>query len=116
MKFLSVRDLRSKSAEVWKGLAAAREMVVTSNGRPVAILSAVTEDSLEETLAAIRRAKAVAAVSDVQRRSVEHGLDAMTQDEIEAEIGAARKAAVSGGIASGAVVLDGLDGSAVLSP
>lgn len=34
MKFLPVRDLRSKSADVWKGLTAEREMVVTSNGRP----------------------------------------------------------------------------------
>jgi antitoxin (DNA-binding transcriptional repressor) of toxin-antitoxin stability system len=44
MKFLSVRDLRSKSADVWKGLAEERELVVTSNGRPIAILSVVTED------------------------------------------------------------------------
>lgn len=92
MKFLSVRDLRNKPAEVWKGLAAAREMVVTSNGRPIAILSAVTEDSLEETLTAIRRARAVAAVSEIQRRSVVQGMDAMTRDEIEAEIAAARRA------------------------
>ena len=54
MKFLSVRDLRSKSAEVWKGLSVEREMVVTSNGQPIAILSAVTGDTLEETLRAIR--------------------------------------------------------------
>ena len=91
MKFLSVRDLRSKPADVWKGLAASREMVVTSNGRPIAILSAVTEESLEETLAAIRRARAVAAVSEIQRRSVEQGVDATTEDEIEAEIAAVRQ-------------------------
>lgn len=91
MKFLSVRDLRSKPAEVWKGLAAAREMVVTSNGRPIAILSAVTENTLEETLAAIRQARAVAAVSELQRRSVELGLDAMTVDEIDDEIAAVRR-------------------------
>lgn len=71
MKFLSVRDLRTKGTEVWKGLAAEREMVVTSSGRPIAILSAVSEDTLEETLAAIRRAKAVAAVAEIQRRSLE---------------------------------------------
>ena len=32
MKFISVRDLRGKSAEVWKDLPAEREVVVTSNG------------------------------------------------------------------------------------
>jgi antitoxin (DNA-binding transcriptional repressor) of toxin-antitoxin stability system len=92
MKFLSVRDLRSKSAEVWKGLAEEREMVVTSNGRPIAVLSAVTEETLEETLAAIRRSKAIAAVSELQRRSIERGTDAITQAEIDAEIAAVRRA------------------------
>jgi antitoxin (DNA-binding transcriptional repressor) of toxin-antitoxin stability system len=91
MKFLSVRDLRSKSAEVWKGLAAERELVVTSNGRPIAILSAVTEETLEETLAAIRRSRAVAAVSEIQRRSVQRGTDVITPAEIDAEIAAVRR-------------------------
>ncbi|MDP2682655.1 MAG: type II toxin-antitoxin system Phd/YefM family antitoxin [Deltaproteobacteria bacterium] len=38
MKFVSVRDLRGKSAQLWKTLSAEREMIVTSNGRPIAIL------------------------------------------------------------------------------
>jgi len=92
MKFLSVRDLRSKSGEVWKGLAAERELVLTSNGRPIAILSAVTEETLEETLTAIRRARAVAAVSEIQLRSVQRGTDTTTPEEIEAEIAAVRRA------------------------
>lgn len=91
MRFLSVRDLRSKSVEVWERLEAERELVVTSSGRPVAILSKVTEDTLEEALAAIRRARAVAAVDVLQRRSVEQGTDAMTAEEIEAEIGICRE-------------------------
>jgi len=33
MKFLSVRDLRSQSAKIWKELPAEKEMVITSNGR-----------------------------------------------------------------------------------
>ena len=91
MKLLSVRDLRTRPAEVWKSLASAREMVVTSNGRPIAVLSAVTEETLEETLAAIRRAKAVAAVSEIQRSSVERGTDSLSLDEINAEIAAIRQ-------------------------
>ena len=92
MKFLSVRDLRSKSAEVWKGLESEREMVVTSNGRPIAILSAVTEDTLEETLAAFRRSRAVAAVSEIQRRSVQQGTQSITPTEIDEEVAAVRRA------------------------
>jgi antitoxin (DNA-binding transcriptional repressor) of toxin-antitoxin stability system len=92
MKFLSVRDLRSKSADVWKGLTAEREMVVTSNGRPIAILSTVTEETLEETLVAIRRSRAVTAVSEIQRRSVQSGKAAITPAEIDAEIASVRRA------------------------
>jgi len=92
MKFLSVRDLRGKSADVWKGLTKERELVVTSNGRPIAILSAVTEETLEETLAAIRRSRAVAAVSEIQRQSIQSGRDAITPEEIEAEISSVRQA------------------------
>jgi antitoxin (DNA-binding transcriptional repressor) of toxin-antitoxin stability system len=92
MKFLSVQDLTSKSTDVWKGLAAEREIVVTSNGRPVAILSAVTEETFEETLSAIRRARAVVAVSEIHWRSIQQGTDNLTSEEIDAEIIAARRA------------------------
>lgn len=91
MRFLSIRDLRSKPAEIWKTLPSTREMVVTSNGRPIAVLSAVTEENLEETLAAIRRARAVTSVSELQLRSVEHGTDSLTMDEIDAEITEVRR-------------------------
>jgi antitoxin (DNA-binding transcriptional repressor) of toxin-antitoxin stability system len=91
MKFISVRDLRGKSAEVWKDLPSEREVVVTNNGRPVAILSTVNESNLEESLSAIRQARAVEAVVGLQRRSVERGTDAMSIEEIETEIRAVRR-------------------------
>jgi antitoxin (DNA-binding transcriptional repressor) of toxin-antitoxin stability system len=91
MKFLSVRDLRGKSAQVWKELPAEREMIITSNGRPIAILSAITESNLEESLTAFRQARAVEAVARLQRRSVEQGTDRVAMDEIDAEIKAVRK-------------------------
>jgi antitoxin (DNA-binding transcriptional repressor) of toxin-antitoxin stability system len=91
MKFLSVRDLRGKSAQVWKELPAEREMIITSNGRPIAILSAITESNLEESLTAFRQARAVEAVASLQRRSVEQGTDRFTMDEIDAEVKVVRK-------------------------
>ena len=91
MKFISVRDLRGKSAEVWKDLPTEREVVVTSNGRPIAILSAVTESNLEESISAIRQARAAEAVMSLQRRSVERATDEITMEEIGAEIKAVRR-------------------------
>ena len=91
MRFISVRDLRSRSAEIWKALSKERELVITSNGKPIAILSAVSEETLEEALKSIRTARAVAAVETMQRHSVRAGTDRMTGEEIEAEITAVRK-------------------------
>jgi antitoxin (DNA-binding transcriptional repressor) of toxin-antitoxin stability system len=92
MNFLSVRDLRTKSAAVWKALPKEREFVVTNNGRPVAILASVGEGDLEESLAAIRRARAMEAVATLQLQSAQNGTDRMSAREIELEIRAARKA------------------------
>jgi antitoxin (DNA-binding transcriptional repressor) of toxin-antitoxin stability system len=90
MRFLSVRDLRGKSAEVWRDLPDEREMVITSNGRPVAILAAVDEATVEESLAAFRQARAVEAVASLQRRSTAAGAHQITAAEIDGEIGAVR--------------------------
>ena len=91
MKFVSIRDLRGKSAEIWKKLPGEREMIITSNGRPVAILAAVNESNLEESLSAFRQARAVEAVASLQRLSIEQGTDNISMDEIDAEIKAVRK-------------------------
>jgi len=91
MRFISVRDLRGKSAEIWRRLSTEKEMIITSNGKPVAILSAVSEGRLEESLSAIRRARAVAAVEVMQTRSVEAGTDRLTPKEVDAEVKAVRR-------------------------
>jgi antitoxin (DNA-binding transcriptional repressor) of toxin-antitoxin stability system len=91
MKFISVRELRSRSAEIWERLGAEKDMVVTSNGKPVAILSTVTEGNLEESLRAIRRARAEEAVLAMQTQSVKSGSNGLSLDDINAEIAASRK-------------------------
>ncbi len=92
MKFVTVRDLRGKSGQVWKDLARERDIVLTSNGKPVAILSAETERNLEESLVAVRRARAIAAVDKVQSQSLVAGKNKLSLDEINAEIRSVRKA------------------------
>ena len=91
MKFLSVRELRANSAKVWGELPEQKEMVVTSNGHPIAVLSAVSEANLEQSLAAFRQVRAVEAAVSIQRRSVEKGTDRVTMEQINAEIKDVRK-------------------------
>ena len=90
MKFLSVRDLRGKSASVWRDLLSEREMVVTSNGRPVALLTAIDETNVEESLAAWRQVRATQAVTSIQQQSMRNGTDRFSMDDIDKEIGKAR--------------------------
>ena len=90
VEFISVRQLRLQSADVWASLAESQDLVVTSNGKPIAILSATTAKTLDASLAALRQARAQLAVATMQRRARETGADKMTLDDINAEIAAAR--------------------------
>ena len=92
MQFVNVRDFRSKSAEIWKKLSGQNDIVITLNGKPIAILAGVSENSLEESLSAIRRARAMQAVEAMQSRSRRLQTDRIGMNEINAEIKAVRKA------------------------
>ncbi len=94
MRFVSVRDLRNRTAKVWDDLGREQDLVVTSNGKPVALLSSISEETLEERLAESRRSRALAAVEALQRASLRSGKDRLTPQEIEAEIAAVRRARV----------------------
>jgi antitoxin (DNA-binding transcriptional repressor) of toxin-antitoxin stability system len=90
MRFISVRDLNTKPKEVWSKIKE-EELVVTSNGKPVALLSGVTEETLEKTVRAIRRSRALIALEEMQKKSIQLGLDKLTESQIESEIQAVRK-------------------------
>ncbi len=90
MKFLSIRDLKTKSSQVWKELPEQKEMVVTSNGRPIALLSSINENNLEQVLTAFRRARATNSLTSIQYESIQKGTEKISMDEINAEIQAVR--------------------------
>ena len=96
MRFVSVRELRGKSAAIWKELAQEREMVITSNGKPIALLAATSEELLEESLNTLRSARALAAVNAVQQTSTKAGTDQLSAAAVEAAIKAVRKGLLLG--------------------
>jgi len=96
VKFVTVRELRLRSRDIWQQLDKERHMVITSNGRPVAVLSSVNQQNLDDFLATLRRGQALAAVTKLQEESVARGLDKLTEDEIEAEIQAVRQSRMPG--------------------
>ncbi len=91
MQFVTIRDLRNNSSKILNQLVPSEDLVLTSNGKPVAIISAVTEKNLEQTWKAFRQAKALAALGDIQTASLLNGTSEISEAEIEKEIKAVRK-------------------------
>jgi prevent-host-death family protein len=89
MKFLSTRELRNRPGHV-RDLVQKDDLVLTTNGKPIAILLGVEEDELEETARAIRQAKAQMALSRLRKQAARRGTDRMPASAIDAEIRAVR--------------------------
>lgn len=91
MNFYSVRDLRTTQKAIWENLEKDGEVVITNNGKPSALLFDISDGDLEETLKAVRQAKAMLAFNSMREQAAARGY--MTDDEIEAEIASARQEA-----------------------
>ena len=89
MNFYTVRDLRTTPKSIWEQLSADGEVVITNNGKPTAILFDIADGDLEETLKAVRQARAMIAFNSMRNKAAANGY--MSDEEIEAEIAAARR-------------------------
>lgn len=91
MEFITVRELRINTGQVWKALEEEKEMVITSSGKPIALLTNVSGQNLEPLLNAIRLERGKLAIRNIRKTAMEHGLDKMTMEEIDAEIKTSRR-------------------------
>ena len=91
MRFVTIRDFRTSSANIWKSLPKEQELVITNNGKPVALLTPLSDRNLEETLSMIRRSKTISAVKMIQQESIKNGTDKITLEEINNEIKMSRQ-------------------------
>jgi PHD/YefM family antitoxin component YafN of YafNO toxin-antitoxin module len=89
MKFLSTRELRNRPGYVRK-LVQKEDLVLTANGKPIAMMLGVKDDDLEETAHVIRQAKAQRALFRIRREAARRGLDKLSPEAIDAEIRAVR--------------------------
>lgn len=88
MNFYTVRDLRTTPKAIWENLTDDGEVVITNNGKPTAIMIDISDGNFEETLKAVRQAKAMIAFNMMREKAASRGF--MTDEEIEAEIDATR--------------------------
>ena len=91
MKFITVRDLRTSPAQIWKQLPEEQEMVITNNGKPIALLTPLSDTNLEDTLKAVRTARAINAVKQMQEISMRNGNTSLSNENIQNEIRESRK-------------------------
>jgi antitoxin (DNA-binding transcriptional repressor) of toxin-antitoxin stability system len=91
MKFITVRDFRTSPAQIWKQLPEAQEMVITNNGKPIALLTPISDVDFEDTVKTIRKVRAIQAVKQMQELSLKNKNSTMTQEEVQKEINAVRK-------------------------
>lgn len=89
MKFLSTRELRNRPGFV-RELAQKEDLVLTANGKPIAMLLGIEEGELEETAQVIRQARAQRALSRMRRQAARRALENMPASAIEGEIRAVR--------------------------
>jgi PHD/YefM family antitoxin component YafN of YafNO toxin-antitoxin module len=88
---ISINDLQKQLDGQWLVSADKDDLIVTSQGQPVAVLLPISAKSLEPTLSALRSVRAVQAQLALQQAADANGTSDLSMDDIDAEIVAARQ-------------------------
>lgn len=91
MDYVTVRELREKSGEIWQRVEAGEEFVVTRNGKPFALLVHTEPTAVEDRLRALRLGRLAELVSAIQDDARTSGASLLTDEELQAEIDATRR-------------------------
>ena len=90
MEAISYRIIRNEPGKFEEILRRAGTIILNKNGEPFAIVLDAANESLESLVRVVSQVRAQIAVSEMRDAAREGGLDRLTQDEIQAEIGAVR--------------------------
>jgi antitoxin (DNA-binding transcriptional repressor) of toxin-antitoxin stability system len=101
MKTITIRDLRTRPREAREGLRQGEEALLTANGRPVALMVPVSSETLDETLQALRRARAQMALAAIRANARAVGTDELSIDAIDGVVAEVRESQGRGRRATG---------------
>ena len=90
MSFVSFRELRTSTAKINEMLTDNGKIVVTSNGKPTAVMIQVNESNFEETLSVLNQIKFTKAINNLRATAKQSGAAEMTLEEINTEIALSR--------------------------
>jgi prevent-host-death family protein len=88
---ISINDLKKQPAGQWLKSVDNDDLIVTSDGQPVAVLLPINAKSLEPTLSALRSVRAVQAQIALQQAADANGTSSLSMEDIDAEIKDARQ-------------------------
>lgn len=88
---MSTKDLGFTPENIWQATKLKQDIIITVEGRPIAILTGINEDTLEEELEALKRARAMNALDMIHKDSVIKGTCNISDEDIQAEIDLVRK-------------------------
>lgn len=69
MYFYSVQDLSTDPKSVWENLSAGKEVIITKNGKPSALLIDLPKGSFDEIVQAVRKAKVIYAFNNMDQKT-----------------------------------------------
>ncbi len=88
MNFYTVQELQAAPESLLQELSRDGEIVITSNGKPAALMLNLADGNFDERIKAVIQDKAQEAFNSMRARAAARGF--MSDEEIEAEIAAAR--------------------------
>ena len=91
MRFLSIPEFSKSPQAALSSLAESEKIVLTSDGKPTALIIYTDEYIFEDALLDLRKPKAKRDLLVLQMQSIKNGNSKMTMDEINAEIKLARQ-------------------------
>ncbi|MHB0879208.1 MAG: type II toxin-antitoxin system Phd/YefM family antitoxin [Anaerolineae bacterium] len=92
MQTVPYRLLRNEPNRLRELLREEGMVVLTSDGKPVALMLNAEDEDLEKLVSTASRIRAQAAVSSLRSAARAQGLDRLTDEEVEREIDAVRAA------------------------
>lgn len=92
MSAISVDDLKKKPASQWLKSAGKGDLIITANGRPVAVLLRIAAASVQSARSLARSVRALQAQATLLQTATANGPTGLSMSGIDAEIAAARRA------------------------
>ena len=86
MRFMSVRELAKSTNQLKEALTDDGKVVLTSAGKPTALMIQVSEANFEETLTLLNHLMLSKSVRDMRQIAAQNGLENLSMAEIDQEI------------------------------